>query len=75
MDDNLGGIDEELTKYWIKEFKEQTGIIIKKDSKPYKRLKKKCEDFRKDLNFLYLLTIDKDALTKSKDLNIIISRI
>ncbi len=44
MDDNLGGIDEELTKYWIKEFKEQTGIIIKKDSKPYKRLKKKCEE-------------------------------
>ena len=27
------------------------------------------------MNFLYLLTIDIDALAKSKDLNIIISRI
>ena len=32
-DDNLGGnlFDEELTKFCINEFKEETGIIIQKD--------------------------------------------
>ena len=36
--DNLGGnlIDEELIKYWMDKFKKETGIIIQKDSKPYR---------------------------------------
>ena len=45
-DDNLGGnlFDEKLIQCCINKFKEETGIIIQKDSKPYKRLKKKCEE-------------------------------
>jgi len=71
-DDNLGGnlFDEELTKYCINKFKEQTGIIIQKDSKPYKRLKKECEKCKINLSYVKGATIDIDALEEGEDFNI-----
>ena len=75
-DDNLGGnlFDEELIKYCINEFKEETGIIIQKDSKAYRRLKIACEKGKSSLSYFIETTIDLDNLVKGEDLYITIDR-
>ena len=75
-DDNLGGnsFNEELIKYSIDEFKEQTGIIIQKDSKSYKRLEKECENSIINLSQNSESQIELVKLEDGEDLNISISR-
>ena len=71
-DDNLGGnnFNEELIKYCINEFKGQTGIIIQKDSKSYKRLEKECENSIINLSQSSESQIELDNLEDGEDLNI-----
>ena len=73
-DDNLGGnsFNEELIKYCIDEFKEQTGIIIQKDSKPYRRLEKECEGCKIQFSSLKEIYVDIDALADGEDLSFIL---
>ena len=75
-DDNLGGnlFDEELIKYCINEFKEETGIIIQKDSWAYRRLKIACEKGKSSLYYCLETTIDLDNLVKGEDLYIKIDK-
>ena len=75
-DDNLGGnsFNEELIKYCINEFKEQTRIIIQKDSKPYRRLENICEEYKKEFSRDIESTIDIEALAEGEDFNIYILR-
>ena len=63
-DDNLGGnlFDEELIKYCINEFKEETGIIIQKDSSAYRRLMIACEIGKSQLSYSLETQIDLDKL-------------
>ena len=72
-DDNLGGnsFNEELIKYW-KWIKEQTRIIIQKDSKPYRRLEKECEGCKIQLSSLKEIYVDIDALADGEDLSFIL---
>jgi len=71
-DDNLGGnlFDEELIKYCINEFKEETGIIIQKDSSAYRRLMIACEIGKSELSYSLVTTIELDNLAGDEDLDI-----
>ena len=71
--DNLDGnnFNEELIKYCINEFQGQTGIIIQKDSKSYKRLEKECENSIINLSQHSESQIELDKLEDGEDLKFI----
>ncbi len=71
-DDNLGGnlLTEQLIKYYIEEFENETGIKIKNNQKAYNRIKKECEKCKNELSSSKVYSIDLDAFAEGEDLNI-----
>ena len=71
-DSHLGGadIDNLLVKYCINEFKKETGVDISNNKKALRRLKKECEESKKNLSGTKEVDIDIDALAEGKDFNI-----
>ena len=75
-DTHLGGedFDNELMRYCIEEFKEETGIDISNNQKVLRRLKVSCEKAKRDLSLSQQVEIDIDSLAEGKDFNIKITR-
>ena len=71
-DSHLGGadIDNLLVEYCINEFKKETGIDVSNNKKALRRLKKECEESKKNLSGTEEVDIDIDALAEGKDFNI-----
>ena len=70
-DSHLGGadIDNLLVEYCINKFKKKTGIDISNNKKALRRLKKECEESKKNLSGTKEVDIDIDALAEGKDFN------
>lgn len=73
---DLGGedFDNRLVEYCISEFKNETGIDIKKNTKALLRLKRYCEKAKIALSNSSKTYIEIDTLIDNKDLNILITR-
>ena len=73
---DLGGedFDNRLVEYCISEFKNETGIDIKKNTKALLRLKRYCEKAKIALSNSSKTNIEIDKLIDNKDLNILITR-
>ncbi len=76
-DSNLGGNDfnEELMKYCIKEFKNDTGIDVTNNKRAIGRLRIAVEKAKKNLSFDQQTAIDLDALAQGEDFNLRINRL
>jgi L1 cell adhesion molecule like protein len=74
---HLGGedFDNELLKYCLKKFKENTGIDASKNAKAIRRLKNKCEKAKMELSSTLETSIDIDSFCEGNDLSITIMRI
>ena len=74
---HLGGedFDNELLKYCLKKFKENTGIDASKNAKAIRRLKNKCEKAKIELSSTLETSIDIDSFCEGNDLSITIMRI
>jgi heat shock protein 1/8 len=68
-DTHLGGedFDNVLVKYFISEFKKQSGFDITKNVKSVSRLKKECERIKRVLSGAKNATLNIDALYKGED--------
>ena len=73
---HLGGndLDNELMKYCINEFKNETGIDISNNKKAIRRLKYVCESKKLSLSSSDETSIDIDCLANGEDLNLTITR-
>ncbi len=73
---HLGGedLDNELMKYCINEFKNETNIDILNNKKVINRLKKECEKVKIELSKSLQATLFIDNIIEGKDLNIEITR-
>ena len=73
---HLGGsdLDNELMKYCINEFKNQTDIDISSDKKAINRLKKECESIKIILSASLETYVDIQYITSDNDLNFTITR-
>ena len=74
---HLGGedFDNELLKYCLKKFKENTGIAASNNAKAIRRLKNKCEKAKMELSSTLETSIDIDSFCEGNDLSITIMRI
>ena len=74
---HLGGedFDNELLKYCLKKFKENTGIDASNNAKALRRLKNKCEKAKIELSSTLETSIDIDSFCEGNDLSITIMRI
>ena len=70
-DSHLGGedFDNELMKFCIKKFKEETDIDISNNQKALRRLKIVCEQIKIDLSISLQSNIDNKQLYNGKDFN------
>lgn len=68
-DTHLGGedFDNVLVKYFMGEFKKQTGLDISKNVKSISRLKKECEKIKRVLSGSKSATLNIDSLYKGED--------
>ena len=73
---HLGGedFDNELLKYCLKKFKENTGIDASNNAKALRRLKNKCEKAKIELSSTLETSIDIDSFCEGNDLSISIMR-
>ena len=73
---HLGGedFDNELVKHYAKLFEKENGINILNNNRAKGRLKKECEQAKKDLSELKETTIFIDGIVEGKDLDYSINR-
>ena len=69
---HLGGedLDNELMKYCINEFKNETNIDISNNKKAINRLKNECEIVKIELSKSFEATLNIDYIIKGKEINI-----
>ena len=73
---HLGGedFDNRLVEYCAGEFKRKTGVDIKKNAKPLRRLRASCQKAKRALSEATQATVDIVALMDGEDLNVVITR-
>ena len=73
---HLGGedLDNEIMKYCINEFKNETNIDLSNNKKAINRLKNECEKTKIELSTTIDTILNIDNITTGKDLNIEITR-
>ena len=74
---HLGGedFDIRLVEYCAGEFKRKTGVDIKKNAKPLRRLKASYKKEKKALSAVTQASVDIDILMDGENLNIVITRL
>ena len=67
---HLGGedFDNRLVEYCAGEFKRKTGVDIKKNAKPLRRLRASCKKAKRALSAVTQSTVEIDALLDGEDL-------
>ena len=75
-DTHLGGedFDNQLVKFCIAEFKNDSGVDISNNQKALRRLKVACEKAKRDLSSAQQTNIDIAALSDGEDFNVNITR-